>query len=575
MKKVIKKIISVLGILMLLLIVLAIITAAVGYNYYKNSVRIPADSVLEIKFNGDIPELSQAVTIAESLAFGVKPNVSLRQFISLLNHAAKDPKISALSIEGTSSISHSKAVEVSQIIAKFKESGKPVYSYGNYYSQGGYIISSVADSIFINPSGSPDIKGYSIVLTYMKDFFEKYHIDMEVFVAGKYKSYIETYTRNESSPENREQYEIYLDRLLEDLIGQISRNRNIDPLKMRDIIQQDLAYKANKSFELGLVDVIAYKSDYMDFLEDLTGTDKSPLISLSTYQNAIQARSGGKKAANTAFVVVEGEIMVSGSPSSADNLRKAFREIRNDEKIKTIILRINSPGGSAFASEEIWHEIEECKKNGIEIISSVSSVSASGGYYLMAASDKIFANSTSVTGSIGVFIAFPLLENAIEHNLSIHVDKFETSDYSTRINGLSNLSDAQKERYQEITLELYNKFLERVSDGRKMSTDQVDKIAQGRIYVGRDALELNLIDSLLNLSEVLDYVEERIDKKMIIKEYPHQEQKLLPNLDSYINAKLRASSSIYTRAADGKERLDYLLSSKEPMARAPLFEIQK
>lgn len=573
MKKFIKKFILVLGVLMLLLIIGLIFGAFWGLSYLNNKQNIKNESILEIRFVEDIPEKSISVSKAESIALGTSAVVSVKEFLELLNYASDDDKIKAISIIGTSNLRHAKSLELARSIRKFKESGKPVFAYGDYYSQGAYALASESDSIFLNPSGYLDLKGYAMIMPYLKDFLAKYHIDMEVFVAGKYKSYVEMYNRNESSDQNRMQYDRYLQFLVSQLVDQISTNRNLPSEEVGNIIYNGLAYNAYNSLSMKLVDELKYKSDYYRFLEDRVGVEEKNVLSLSRYKQYITFKEKQKKA-NVAYVVLDGSITKDQGNASAVSLRKSFKEIRENEEIKTILLRINSPGGSAFASEEIWHEIELCKAQGIEVISSVSAISASGGYYTMCNSDKIFCSPASVTGSIGVFIAFPVYHNALKENFDIHFDQIETGPLARRNTGLTELSDEQKGMYKKSTEELYDRFLDRVKDGRKLDRSLVDSIAQGRIYAGVDALEINLVDSLIYLDEVYEYIKLRNDfEEIILKEYPEIEKELFPPVESLFSAKMNAPEKLSNMLAKNSENLKLFLMSGEPIARMPLYEL--
>ncbi len=574
MKKFIRKFFIILGILMLCLLVALIGGAIWGFNFLNQQNNIQEDSILEIKFSEDIPEKSIEVSTAESLALGTTTPVSLRECLELIQHAQRDDRIKGISIIGNAYIRHSKSLEISRAIQQFKESGKPIFAYGDHYSQSGYAMASHADSLFINPNGYLDLKGYVIIMPFLKDFLKKYSIEMEVFVAGKYKSYVEMYTRNEASDANREQYTRYLEFLVESLAQHISKARSIPYKEVHEIIHSNLAYNSDYSKQYQLIDVIAHKTDYYQYLEDRLGIKEKNVISLRRYKKYRDFKKKHKKA-NVAYVVVDGNITTNEGNASARLLRKSFKSIRDDNEIKTILLRINSPGGSAFASEEIWHEIELCKNQGIDVISSVSSISASGGYYTMCNSDKIFSTPSSVTGSIGVFIAFPVFNKALKDNFDIHFDEIETGPFARRNTGMVALTDPQKEMYKTITEELYDRFLGRVAEGRHMTKKEVAVIAQGRIYTGHDALKINLVDSLLYLDQVFDYIQEKHDlDELVLKEYPEIKKEIIPTADKLFSAKMNTPKEWNNIIKENSENLELFLMSGEPIARMPIYEIQ-
>ena len=558
---------------MLLLIVAIIVGLVYSYNYIQNQKNIKKESILLVKFDSDISEKSQTVSEVESLTLGTQSAVSMREFFDLLDFAANDSKIKAISIDGTSAITHAKSMEVSRAIQKFQESGKPVYAYGKFYSQGAYAMAVSADSLFVNPMGYTDLKGYAMIRTYYKDLMEKFGIEMEVFVAGKYKSFVESYTRNESSAENKEQYTIYLNSLLSELINHVASHRNINVEAVADIVDQSLSYNATKSVEFDLIDQELHITDYYSFLKERTGIEEKNIVSLARYKQYMDYKKSHKKA-NVAYVVVDGEIRMSEGVSSAKNLRQSFKTIRENEDIHTVILRINSPGGSAFASEEIWNEIELLKEAGKEVISSISSVSASGGYYMMSNSDKIFCAPTSVTGSIGVFIAFPRYDKALEKNFDVHFDGIETGPFAKRTTGMAELTEGQRLQFQVITNELYDRFLKRVVDGRNLSRQHTENIAQGRIYTGADALDLKLVDSLLYLDEVFEYVKERNDsKKLVVQEFPDAKKSLLDDIKNLSSVKILGNTKSENIIIGELQKLEAIYLTNEPMARLPFHNL--
>jgi len=559
---------------MLILIIGLIVAVVWGISYFNNQQNLKNSVVLEVNFSENIPEKSINLSLFESVALGEESQVSMRELMELLDYAATDPKVKAISVDGSSVIRHTKSMEVSRLLSKFQESGKKVYGYGDFYSQGAYAMSCTADSLFMNPMGYTDLKGYALIMTYFKDFFEKYGIKMEVFVAGKYKSSVESYTRNNASELNKDQYSIYLNNLFIELSDHISSNRNINSENVRNIINQALSYNSKKSLEYNLIDQLLHRTDYLTFLEKRTGVKESDIIGLSRYKQYVQFKTKKIKKHNTAFVVIDGEISSTSGVSSSKNLRKSFQDIRKNDDIDVIVLRINSPGGSAFASEEIWHEIELCKAANKSVYASVSSVSASGGYYLMCSSDKIFAPPSSVTGSIGVYIAFPEFSKAIEKNFSIHTDHIETGPFALRNTGIASLNDQQKTMYKNVTNELYDRFLNRVSEGRNMDLEQTEEIAQGRIYTGNDALKNGLVDSLIYLDQVLEFIKEEKNLASIsIKEYPQTSQSFIPELENVKLMSFSVKNNFEKMVSKQQAQLEGYLTKIEPIMRLPFFEI--
>lgn len=441
--------------------------------------------------------------------------LSLFEITKTIENAAKDKRIKGILINGKSNISINQISSLHQALKKFKNTGKFIESYGEYYSQNAYVLSSIADRIAVNPNGRIYYKGYGFVNFYLKDFFKKYHIKPQFFVAGKYKSFIEMFSRNESSPENDIQYTELLLGLNHHVDSLLSSHRNISLQEAKFFREHFIGNDIQQSRNMGLLDTIMYKSDYLKFLsKKIDSNVDDAFIGINKYYDIIQSEL---KNTNTkpevAIVFAEGDITSEKGDDKIDEARyrETFNTIRKNKNIKAIVLRINSPGGTSNASDELWHELELCKKDSIPVYVSMADYAASGGYYIASAAQKIYAEATTVTGSIGVFSMMFELEDALEENFDIHIDHIRTSPFSLGLNALSKMTPEQKMMMQDNTDNLYKTFKNRVAKGRNMGMDKVEEIAQGRVYLGEKARALKLIDSIGTLSDVLQDIHKTFD----------------------------------------------------------------
>ena len=552
----------------LLVLLLVIGLAALGvYSAVVSKQKIEDHSILELSFAANPAELSIEMSPIQSLILGESPPPTLKNTIELIEAAASDPQIDGISINGQSNLQHVTSMELNRALVKFRESGKSIYAHGDYYTQSAYLLASMADSIFIDPMGEIDLKGYSIILSYYKGFLDQYGIEMEIYSAGKFKSFVESYNRTSSSPQNRMQYEKYLYGLQEELIQTISDNRGIGSERIEQIIQENLAFDSDACLSLKLADVKSYKPEYETFLKEHTGREKSPVISLSRYK-ASKDFFKKKEKANAAYVVVEGSILDNEGNASTKKLRKAFEEIRKNDEIDLVLMRVNSPGGSGTASDRIWHEVELTKDAGKDVICSISSVAGSGGYYIMAGADRIYSAPGSVTGSIGVFIAFPVLEKALSDNLGIDFDAIKTGPHATRYSSLQELSEPQKENLRRSADDLYELFVKRVATGRAIQQDSVYDLAQGRIYSGTDAKDIGLVDETIYFVDLLDSLEARYElDRLVFTDYP----KVKTDFSEFAKINpLFSLKSIGNQASALKnqiEELDQLLERPKVMSR--------
>ncbi|WP_291135836.1 signal peptide peptidase SppA [Flavobacterium sp. UBA7663] len=431
--------------------------------------------------------------------------------LNAIEAAKTDDKIKGISILNNQSqlgLAQSKAVR--DKLEEFKKSGKFVYAYANYYTQGEYYLNSVADQVYLNPMGEVDFKGLSSEIIYMKDLQEKSGVKMEVIRHGKYKSAVEPFLAQEMSPENREQMTVLLNSVWNTIVADISKSRKLSIAQLNAIANTLGARTPELALANKLVDKVAYEDEYHDMIRAKLKVDKKEkydIVSITDY--AKKASSTVEDYSKNDIIAViyaqgeiaggEGDVNVIGEGS----IKRSLQEAREDEDVKAIVLRVNSPGGSALTSELIWREIEITKKVK-PVVVSMGNYAASGGYYIAANADRIFAEPNTITGSIGVFGMLPNM-NQLGKNIGINAEQVKTHENASGYSVFEPIEENFKGFVLESIEKTYATFLKRVADGRKMTTEEVDAIAQGRVWTGVDAHKLGLVDEIGGLDAAIKY----------------------------------------------------------------------
>ena len=431
--------------------------------------------------------------------------------LNAIEAAKTDDKIKGISILNNQSqlgLAQSKAVR--DKLEEFKKSGKFVYAYANYYTQGEYYLNSVADQLYLNPMGEVDFKGLSSEIIYMKDLQEKSGVKMEVIRHGKYKSAVEPFLAQEMSPENREQMTVLLNSVWNTIVADISKSRKLSVAQLNAIANTLGARTPELALANKLVDKVAYEDEYHDMIRAKLKVDKKEkydIVSITDY--AKKASSTVEDYSKNDIIAViyaqgeiaggEGDVNVIGEGS----IKRSLQEAREDKDVKAIVLRVNSPGGSALTSELIWREIEITKKVK-PVVVSMGNYAASGGYYIAANADRIFAEPNTITGSIGVFGMLPNM-NQLGKNIGINAEQVKTHENASGYSVFEPIDENFKGFVLESIEKTYATFLKRVADGRKMTTEQVDAIAQGRVWTGVDAHKLGLVDEIGGLDAAIKY----------------------------------------------------------------------
>ena len=496
-------------------------------------VKVRSNSVLELKLDFPINDYAGKTKFVEYPFLNEDKKNGLFNIIDAINYAETDDKIKGISIDNNfinAGISQTKALRGA--LDKFKASGKFVVAYGDIYSQKDYYLSSVADTIYLNPVGMMEFKGLYTERLYFKDFQEKSGFKMEVVRLGKYKSAVEPFLASEMSDNNREQISVYLNSLWNEMKLDISKSRSIPVDRLNRIADSLLARNPNLAKSSNLIDKIAYHDEYLNGMKYALGIDSEKdlnLIEVADYSeyasNKLKANYNKNK---IAVIFAEGDIMYAEGEKGIVGhgaINRSLQKARKDDKIKAIVLRVNSPGGSALASELIWREIELTKKVK-PVIVSMGDLAASGGYYIASNAHKIIAEPTTITGSIGVFGMLPNGKNLAD-NVGINAEQVVTNKNAVTYSFFEPLNTEQRRFIKEGILDIYDLFSKRVAEGRNLTREQVETIAQGRVWTGADAVKNGLVDELGGLDLALKYAAEAADiQDYKIKEFPVFEKNL-------------------------------------------------
>ncbi len=460
----------------------------------------------------------------------------LSDVIKAIEIASKDSKIEGISILNNPinlGVAQTKALR--DELEKFKKSGKFVVAYSNVMTQKEYYLNSVASKVFLNPVGEVDFKGLSSSILYMKDFQDKSGIKMEVIRHGKYKSAVEPFLTNTMSPENREQITTFLNSIWSSIVQDISKSRNIPVEKLNSIASELSARTPQLALENKLVDVVAYEDKYHDYIKSVIGIkdekENYNKISILDYAESTVEDETFSSKDKIAIIYAQGEI-TSGEGDVNEigegSMRRALEEAREDDDIKAIVLRVDSPGGSALTSDLIWREIELTKKVK-PVVVSMGNLAASGGYYISCNANKIFAESSTITGSIGVFGMLPNF-HGIASKYGFNSEMVETHKNAGGYDPFQPIDNDFKNFTQEGVESIYKTFVSRVAAGRKMTFEQVDAIAQGRVWSGTDALKLGLVDKIGGMDDAIAYAASLVNvKDYATVDYPEYEK----DIDSF------------------------------------------
>lgn len=453
-------------------------------------------------FNLDIPGLPMGSSVKE---------IGLNDVLAAIKKAKETPEIKGIFIKAkTFNAGYASLSEIRNALNDFKESGKYIVAYADQYDQKEYFLSSVADHVLLNPIGMINFSGLASTPIFFTEALKKLGVKVEIFKVGTYKSAVEPYMNTEMSPASREQTEAYLNGIWNTLLNDISQSRALSVQQLNEIADQNtLLMDTKELLRFNLVDSLVYASEVDSLLNRLHNVEKKDERTSVSISNLLSAPTEKVKYQKTRLAVLyaDGEIVDEGSEGIVrEDFIEAIQAIQADDKIKAVVLRVNSPGGSAYASEQIWKAIDDLKTKK-PVVVSMGDLAASGGYYIASGAQKIVASSNTLTGSIGIFGMFLNVEE-LTQKIGLNVDVVKTnelSDFGDMSRQMTDLEKAKMQRYIESGYEL---FVKRCAEGRKMSVDAIKAIAEGRVWTGEKAKELGLVDELGDIDRAIELAAE-------------------------------------------------------------------
>lgn len=470
--------------------------------------------VLKIDFKNPIAERKAGGSSFDimSLVNGGPSSVTLLSYVQAIDAAAQDKNIGMIYMTPENlSCGTAQMEEIRAALQRFRESGKPIVAYCSRFGNGSYYMASVADKVILDPASESTLTGVGTQMIFLKDVFDALGVDVQLIRHGKFKSAGEMYTRSSSSPENRLQNQVLINSIWNTMATEIAASRGCTREQFNSWIENLELCHAQDYKDKGLIDEAWYKDEVEKYLCEQNGVKKIQDVSFVKINKYASKVKKGSRKNKIAIVYADGEIVDSGSDADivGTKLANTLRKVREDKKVKAVVFRVNSPGGSAQAAEAIRHEVQLLRAEK-PVIVSFGDYAASGGYWISAESDYIFSDNNTITGSIGVFGLVPSIGNAISKNLKVNIETLGTSSHSDMMSGMRKLNDDEVEYIQRQIEKIYDDFTGLVSNGRGMSKDSVDAIGQGRVWAGADAMQIGLVDSRGGLKEAIDYAASKV-----------------------------------------------------------------
>ena len=520
----------ILSFFVVFLVLITIVVAIVSSAGSDEKVSPASNSILHVRLDYPIKERTDKNPFAELglMGFESKQTLGLNEILENLEEAKKDDHIKGIFLDVSSLAAGFATIEeVRNALIDFKKSGKFILAYSEVYTQGAYYLASVADKVYMNPEGMIDFRGLSTEMMFFKGSLEKLEIEAQIIKVGTYKSAVEPFILDKMSEPNRQQVNSFLGSMYDHFLTEISRSRKISKKTLFSLADSSKIRNPNDALVYKMIDGLKYKDEVIDELKSKSGIEKNKelkSVSIEEYAPAPEENSSGSSN-RIAIVYANGEI-ISGEGNDesigSDRISRAIRKARLDNKVKAIVLRVNSPGGSALASDVIWREMVLSKKVK-PVIVSMGDVAASGGYYIACAADSIFAQPNTITGSIGVFGIIPNMQKFFKNKLGITFDGVKTGRYADIGSINRPLTDAERMIIQQEINKVYSTFTQKVADGRKKSQSYVDSIGQGRVWSGTEALQNGLVDRLGNIDDAIASAAKKAKlKDFKIVSYPDQ-----------------------------------------------------
>ena len=509
---------SFFALFILFIVFISVIVASAG----SEKVDVSANSVIHMSLDYPISERTDKSPFGDFdfMGFESKKTLGLKEILSGIEDAKDDDHIKGIYLDASSvSAGFATIEEIRNALIDFRKSGKFVIAYSEVYSQGAYYLATAADKIYLNPEGMVDFRGLSSESMFFKGALDKLGIEAQIIKVGTYKSAVEPFILEKMSEPNRRQVTSFLGSMYDHFLTKISESRKIPKATLFTIADSAKVRDPKDAVTLKMVDGLLYKDQVLDYLKSRTGIDKKKDVkSVSIEDYADNDNKEGSTSSNKIAVIYANGEIISGEGNDnnmgSERISRAIRKARTDDKVKAVVLRVNSPGGSALASDVMWREVVLTKKVK-PVIVSMGDVAASGGYYIACAADSIFAQPNTITGSIGVFGIILNMQSFFNDKLGITFDGVKTGRYADLGDVSRPLTEGERLIIQQEVNKVYNTFTKKVADGRKRSQAYVDSIGQGRVWSGTEALNNGLVDRLGDIDDAIASAA----KKAKIKDY--------------------------------------------------------
>lgn len=520
---------TILGMFLFFIISFLILLGIARAASSEKEAKVEANSILKLDLNYAIPEKTSENPFAGFSAGDFKPKkaIGLTEIKESIAKAKTDDNIKGIYLElGINDNGYATLEVIREALIDFRKSGKFVYGYGEILSQKSYYLATAADQIYLNPNGIVELKGFGREIMYYKGMFDKLGIEVQDFHCGQFKSAIEPFVRTDMSEANRQQLMGLYGDVYANFLQDVGAGRKIDTAALNTIVNNLSAETPEQAKELKLIDGVIYYDQLLDKLKAKVGTEKKKdLASIDLVKYASTLKKDLKSENKIAVIYAEGEIVDGDGDEGqigGDKFAKLIRKVREDEKVKAIVLRVNSPGGSAMASDIMWRELVLAQK-AKPLVVSFGDVAASGGYYIAAPGDRIFAKPNTITGSIGVFGLLPNAQKLLKDKLGITFDEVEVTKHGV-LGGITKPLDAEETAIAQRNVEkTYRQFKQRVAEGRGKDTAYIETIAQGHVWTGRQGIANGLVDELGGLDEAIAYAAKKANlKEFRTKNYPEE-----------------------------------------------------
>jgi protease-4 len=526
------------------LIFIGIAIAASIASESSNPPELTSNSILRLTFDQSIPELTNNAELDPFQSIKGDDLLGLHEIIATIAQAKADPRIKGifLDMEMPGFSGYATVKSIRDALVSFKKSGKFIISHSKFYMQSDYYLASVADKVYANPVGIFEVRGMVAEVPFYKNLLDKLGVKMQIYYAGKFKGATEPYRLTKLSAENKFQYRELLHDFYSSFLKDVAASRNMSASQVAEIVGNYKADSPENAKTFGLVDDVIYRQDVMDIFRKKLGfkeSEKIPFVSLAGYHKANAPSKNYSADDKIAVIYAEGTIADGkNTPGNIGDLSyvKDIEKISKDDRVKAVVLRVNSPGGSALASENIWYALKKLKQTGKPLVVSMGNYAASGGYYIACLADSILAEENTVTGSIGVFRIIPSVGGLLEEKVGVTFDTVKTGKYSQGLNVFFDIGEEEGRIMQKQVDFMYETFLKRVSDGRKLSRNDVDAIAQGRVWSGSDAIPIGLVDKIGNLQDAINLAAKMSKSKDYrITEYPQVKNSVEQLIDDLMN----------------------------------------